>query len=76
VAVALLRDAREPRAMPALDPIEWRLDGFAPVSPSRCQRAGSRYESAAPEMAPRASGHGVYAHAQTSIVQGIGLKLK
>jgi len=39
----LLRDAREPAAMPALGPIEWRLDGFALVqSVSLPQR--SRYE--------------------------------
>jgi RNA 2',3'-cyclic 3'-phosphodiesterase len=29
--VTLLRDAREPRAMPALEPIAWELDGFALV---------------------------------------------
>ena len=41
--LTLLRDAREPRAMPALAPIEWRLDGFALVqSVSLPQR--SRYE--------------------------------
>ena len=41
--VTLLRDAREPAAMPALGPIEWRLDGFALVqSVSLPQR--SRYE--------------------------------
>ena len=41
--VTLLRDAREPRAMPALDPIEWRLDGFALVQ-SVTLPQGSRYE--------------------------------
>ncbi len=41
--VTLLRDAREPREMPALDPIEWRLDGFALVR-SVALPQGSRYE--------------------------------
>jgi len=41
--VTLLRDAREPRAMPALEPIEWRLDGFALVQSVASPR-GSRYE--------------------------------
>jgi 2'-5' RNA ligase len=41
--VTLLREAREPRAMPALDPIEWRLDGFALVR-SVTLPSGSRYE--------------------------------
>ena len=41
--VTLLRDAREPRAMPALDPIEWRLDGFALVRSVTLPK-GSRYE--------------------------------
>ena len=41
--VTLLRDAREPRAMPALDPIGWRLDGFALVQSVPLPR-GSRYE--------------------------------
>jgi 2'-5' RNA ligase len=41
--VTLLRDAREPRAMPAPDPIEWRLDGFALVQ-SVTPPQGSRYE--------------------------------
>ena len=41
--VTLLRDAREPQAMPALDPIEWRLDGFALVR-SVTLPGGSRYE--------------------------------
>ena len=41
--VTLLRDAREPREMPALDPIEWRLDGFALVR-SVTLPQGSRYE--------------------------------
>ena len=41
--VTLLRDAREPAAMPALAPIEWRLDGFALVQ-SVSLPQGSRYE--------------------------------
>jgi 2'-5' RNA ligase len=41
--VTLLRDAREPRAMPALRPIEWRLDGFALVQSVMLPR-GSRYK--------------------------------
>jgi 2'-5' RNA ligase len=45
--VTLLREAREPKAMPALEPIEWRLDGFALVQsvtlPSSLVQ-GSRYE--------------------------------
>jgi 2'-5' RNA ligase len=41
--VTLLRDAREPEAMPALEPIEWRLDGFALVQSATLPR-GSRYE--------------------------------
>ncbi len=41
--VTLLRDAREPNAMPALEPIEWRLAGFALVQSVTSPR-GSRYE--------------------------------
>ena len=41
--VTLLRDARESRALPALAPIEWRLDGFALVR-SVSLPQGSRYE--------------------------------
>ncbi len=41
--VTLLRDACEPKAMPALQPIEWRLDGFALVQSATSPR-GSRYE--------------------------------
>jgi 2'-5' RNA ligase len=41
--VTLLREAREPKAMPALTPIEWRLDGFALVQSVTLPR-GSRYE--------------------------------
>ena len=41
--LTLLRDAREPRAMPVFDPIEWRLDGFALVRSVTLPR-GSRYE--------------------------------
>ncbi len=41
--VTLLRDAREPREMPTLDPIEWRLDGFALVRSVTLPK-GSRYE--------------------------------
>src|SRR5256885_5706274 len=42
--VTLLRDAREPRAIPELAPIEWRLDGFALVQSITLPR-GSRYEA-------------------------------
>ena len=41
--VTLLRDAHEPRAMPALPPVEWRLAGFALVQSVTLPR-GSRYE--------------------------------
>jgi 2'-5' RNA ligase len=41
--VTLLRDAREPKAMPALEPIQWNLDGFALVRSATLPR-GSRYE--------------------------------
>ncbi|MGB5080970.1 MAG: hypothetical protein WBO23_09525, partial [Burkholderiales bacterium] len=41
--VTLLREAHEPRAMPALAPIEWRLHGFALVH-SVTLPQGSRYE--------------------------------
>ncbi len=41
--VTLLRDAREPKAMPALDPIPWKVDGFALVQSVTLPR-GSRYE--------------------------------
>lgn len=41
--VTLLREAREPKAMPVLTPIEWRLDGFALVQSVTLPR-GSRYE--------------------------------
>jgi 2'-5' RNA ligase len=41
--VTLLRNAREPRAMPALEPIEWKLDGFALVH-SLTLPQGSRYQ--------------------------------
>jgi len=41
--VTLLRDAREPKAMPALDPIPWNVDGFALVQSVTLPR-GSRYE--------------------------------
>jgi 2'-5' RNA ligase len=41
--VTLLRDAREPQAIPELAPIEWRLDGFALVQ-SVTLPSGSRYE--------------------------------
>ncbi len=41
--VTLLRDAREPRAIPELAPIEWRLAGFALVQSVTLPR-GSRYE--------------------------------
>ncbi|HYS52061.1 MAG TPA: RNA 2',3'-cyclic phosphodiesterase, partial [Burkholderiales bacterium] len=41
--VTLLRDAREPKGMPALDPIPWKIDGFALVESVTLAR-GSRYE--------------------------------
>ena len=41
--VTLLRDAREPQALPSLAPIEWLLDGFALVHSVTLPR-GSRYE--------------------------------
>ena len=41
--VTLLHDAGEPRAMPALEAIEWRLDSFALVR-SVTLPQGSRYE--------------------------------
>jgi len=41
--VTLLRDAREPKGMPALDPIPWKIDGFALVESVALPR-GSRYE--------------------------------
>jgi RNA 2',3'-cyclic 3'-phosphodiesterase len=41
--VTLLREAREPKAMPALEPIDWKLDGFALVR-SVTLPQGSRYE--------------------------------
>ena len=41
--VTLLRDAREPRKMPKLAPIEWRLDGFALVQSVTPPR-GSSYD--------------------------------
>jgi 2'-5' RNA ligase len=41
--VTLLRDAREPKAMPALDPIPWEVDGFSLVQSVTLPR-GSRYE--------------------------------
>jgi 2'-5' RNA ligase len=40
--VTLLREAREPRTLPALEPIRWDLDGFVLVGPSA--RGGGRYE--------------------------------
>jgi len=41
--VTLLRDASEPRAMPALQPIEWKPDSFALMRSVVLPR-GSRYE--------------------------------
>jgi 2'-5' RNA ligase len=41
--VTLMRDAREPRTMPALAPIDWKPDGFALVQ-SVTLPGGSRYE--------------------------------
>jgi 2'-5' RNA ligase len=39
----LLRDARQPKALPRFEPIEWKLDGFALVQ-SVTLPQGSRYE--------------------------------
>jgi RNA 2',3'-cyclic 3'-phosphodiesterase len=41
--VTLLRDAREPRAMPALEPVRWDVAGFV-LAGSLTQPGGSRYE--------------------------------
>ena len=41
--VTLLRDARGPKALPALEPIRWNLEGFALMSSVALPR-GSRYE--------------------------------
>lgn len=41
--VTLIRDAREPKAMPALDPIRWSTDGFV-LARSVTLPRGSRYE--------------------------------
>jgi 2'-5' RNA ligase len=41
--VTLLRDASEPRALPALPPIDWKPDAFALVRSATLPR-GSRYE--------------------------------
>jgi len=41
--VTLLRDAREPKAMPPLEPVKWMLDGFSLVRSLTLPR-GSRYE--------------------------------
>jgi len=41
--VTLLRDARKPRAMPALEPIAWEVAGFALLR-SQLQPAGGDYE--------------------------------
>jgi len=43
VHVTLVRDAREPRAMPKLEPVAWKFDGFALVR-SAMQPGASRYE--------------------------------
>jgi 2'-5' RNA ligase len=43
VHVTLLRDAREPRAMPVLDPIRWEGRGFV-LAGSSPRRGGGRYE--------------------------------
>jgi len=40
--VTLLREAREPRSLPALEAIRWDLDGFVLAGPSA--RGGGRYE--------------------------------
>ncbi|HXZ55246.1 MAG TPA: RNA 2',3'-cyclic phosphodiesterase [Burkholderiales bacterium] len=44
--VTLLREAREPRSMPALEPIAWEVDGFVLVR-SQPSARGSRYEAVA-----------------------------
>lgn len=49
--VTLLRGARDPRAMPALAPIRWEVDGFVLVR-SQLQPGGSRYEIAASWKVP------------------------
>jgi len=41
--VTLLRDAQEPRSMPALEPIPWEVDGFVLVR-SQPRAGGSGYE--------------------------------
>ena len=41
--VTLLRDARQPKTLPALDPIPWNAGGFSLVR-SQPQPRGSRYE--------------------------------
>lgn len=41
--VTLLRDAHEPKGIPALDPISWKIDSFALVQSVTLPR-GSRYE--------------------------------
>jgi 2'-5' RNA ligase len=41
--VTLLRGAREPRAMPALAPIRWEVDGFV-LARSQPRAGGGRYE--------------------------------
>src|SRR5258708_3482001 len=41
--VTLLRDAHEPKGMPALDPISWKVDGFSLVRSVTLPR-GSHYE--------------------------------
>jgi 2'-5' RNA ligase len=45
--VTLLREAREPKAMPVLPPIDWKLDGFALVQSVALPSSlvgGGRYE--------------------------------
>ena len=41
--VTLLREAREPRAMPELEPIRWEVDSFALLC-SQLQAGGGGYE--------------------------------
>jgi 2'-5' RNA ligase len=41
--VTLLRNAREPKAMPVLEPIRWNVEGFV-LACSQRQERGSRYE--------------------------------
>jgi len=42
--VTLLRNARSPKAMPALEPIQWDVEGFV-LACSQPQERGGRYET-------------------------------